>query len=105
MDINLTLTILGHAVGLHLCLDGGKVSSERDEHDVRELESDHEKFKGGFQPNQEPEDDDDDEYDEEIDRSGDARPWIGRVQRWTKREHPRTPTCRGLSFPYRTVVA
>ena len=97
MDINLTLTILGHAVGLHLCLDGGKVSSERDEHDVRELESDHEKFKGGFQPNQEPEDEDD-EYDEEIDRSGDARPWIGRVQRWTERrrsnKHRRVGDCR-----------
>lgn len=90
MDINLTLTILGHAVGLHLCLDGGKVSSERDEHDVRELESDHEKFKGGFQPNQEPEDDDDDEYDEE-----DARPWIGRVQRWTERRRSNKHRCVG----------
>lgn len=96
MDINLTLTILGHAVGLHLSLDGGKVSSERDEHDVRELESDHEKFKGGFQPNQEPEDDDDDEYDEDIDRSGDALPWIGRVQRRIRssNEHRRVGDCR-----------
>lgn len=96
MDINLTLTILGHAVGLHLCLDGGKVSSDSDEREVRELESSHERITG-FQPNPEQEDDDD---EDEIDRSGDARPWVGRVRRGAygvkrrSNEHRRFGDCR-----------
>lgn len=58
MDIDLTFSILGHAVRLHFCIGGGKlVPVDDEEGEMVDLRSETTRLVG-FQPNPEREEDD-----------------------------------------------